>query len=283
MASDFEPPVENALTSNSIGLPSDLTGGKEIQGSKRFPAWVSRSEADGITKLQLGAIRLEHFADLVFTQPDVFVFSVGHVSGLQGDDGTWQPISLATIAADVGAQPKEGDDENVLLASDGFRHLVTQFGHFQLSALGLPKPVDDLVDLWVRAQDQANNEDGWVLDAIDEADAFVAIHDNCYATVELRSPEVADELVARMLWIALSTAARPSGLDVPNEPPPKAIVAECLGESGLFFTPMQLTEAPAGSVDLPFSHSNFAIDEQPATKLLRHAAEGWSVHPLEEA
>ena len=282
MAADFTPPVDNALTTNSIGLPDDLIDGGPIRGSRRFPIWVERSSRGSVTSMRLGPIRIADFADLAIAQQHVFVFDVEHLSGTQDDDGTWHQRSLAAAATELGAHPISGDDENILLTNRGFQALAAELGHYQMSALSLEERATDLADVWARAAQAAEHGD-CVLDAVKQATAYVNIHDDCYVYFETRNGEVAKALVARLIWIAAATAAREQNVAIPDSAPENDIVDACLGDDGLFYAAMERIEATEEVIRVPYSHSTFTIgtDQPSITHLLQHrSTSGWSVSRL---
>ena len=266
MSGEYTPAVDNALSPNTIGLPSDLD---KPRGARAFPAWIELKTLAGITTLRIGALRIEDIAELIFIEPYAFVWDVGHVSGHRGADGKWKPMSLADIPKGIDVHVLASEGDIISIGRSELLELVSTFGHYQLSALGMPNPPLDLVNLWVHATEAAEAGGVPLLSAVTEADAFLDIHDNCYVYIEVRDPARAIETIGRLLWIAVATAARSTGHAIPTSPPPRSVIDSCLGDSGLFFAPMNSNEANGTQTIVPFAHSAFALTEAPEpTKLL---------------
>ena len=268
MAADFTPSERNALTINSIGV-----------GGTAFPAWAETSTTDGVTSLHFGAIQLQDFADLVFGQEAVFVFDVGHYSLIEEPGLSLRMRTLKAAGEEHGITPLGGEDNHVLWYAADFRHFAHEQYQYQLSALGLVEGGVDLADLWVRAKSTSWADGNKILASTPEADVFVDIHDNCYAYVEVRDIELANDLVARLLWIATSTHAFRAGMPAPPTAPDQEVVDACLGPDNMFFAGMGKNASTDDTLVVPFSHSEakvFDAKPPPTHRLQFHPDSGWA-------
>lgn len=260
-------PIPNAFTTNTVGLEG-----------LPFPLSISRDETAWGTTLHLTALRLTDIADLLALRlrPHVLVTNAGHY--VFESPGSYVMVSLSEVARrsdvdrvefDVGwslPQRAESAMEAIEVAPPAIGDLAENYFH-DIELIDSEVAWDpDRVDEVVLALRTAGAET--ILGDLDLSSTRFSGHDDCYAWMETRTPELTDAVASRTIAIFVGTLLSNAGMtpevvepdanvlrhlftkssDWTAHPSDVALSSDAV-ELSLAAVPWRLGEFPTGQVD----------------------------------
>jgi hypothetical protein len=186
--------VDNAFTINRLG-------------GSFFPLSLNVSRQGEVTHAFLCAQRLRDCCDLIaaFALEQLVLFGVDQVSLFDETNDT--PCSLKQITAAANIPFTAVDDDTIVLAKTSLGSLLSTFNHFGLFAFDLPAAwrEADVINQVIACKEQYWQTETFILPQLPASRLFIASHDDCYLTVQTRTPELIQRLFARTLSIYAET------------------------------------------------------------------------------